>query len=59
LHRLGNDEAAIATLRRALQLDDDFAEARIYLGNIHYDRVSSRRRSTTSIARRLKITGTS
>jgi len=38
LHRLGNDEGAIATLRRALQLDDDFAEARIYLGNIHYDR---------------------
>ncbi len=38
LHRLGNDDAAIATLRRALQLDDDFAEARIYLGNIHYDR---------------------
>jgi tetratricopeptide (TPR) repeat protein len=38
LHRQGNDEAAIATLRRALQLDDDFAEARIYLGNIHYDR---------------------
>lgn len=38
LHRMGNDDAAIATLRRALQLDDDFAEARIYLGNIHYDR---------------------
>lgn len=38
LHRLGNDDGAIATLRRALQLDDDFAEARIYLGNIHYDR---------------------
>ena len=38
LHRQGNDDAAIATLRRALQLDDDFAEARIYLGNIHYDR---------------------
>ncbi|MGH7713889.1 MAG: tetratricopeptide repeat protein [Gemmatimonadaceae bacterium] len=38
LHRIGNDDAAIATLRRALQLDDDFAEARIYLGNIHYDR---------------------
>ncbi|MGQ0538650.1 MAG: tetratricopeptide repeat protein [Gemmatimonadaceae bacterium] len=37
-HRLGNDVAAIATLRRALQLDDDHAEARIYLGNIHYDR---------------------
>lgn len=38
LHRMGSDDAAIATLRRALQLDDDFAEARIYLGNIHYDR---------------------
>jgi tetratricopeptide (TPR) repeat protein len=38
LHRMGNDDAAIGTLRRALQLDDGFAEARIYLGNIHYDR---------------------
>lgn len=37
-HRLGEDEAAIATLRRALQLDGDNAEARIYLGNILYDR---------------------
>jgi Flp pilus assembly protein TadD len=37
-HRLGEDEAAIATLRRALQLDSDNAEARIYLGNILYDR---------------------
>jgi tetratricopeptide (TPR) repeat protein len=37
-HRLGNDDAAIATLRRALQLDGDHAEARIYLGNILYDR---------------------
>ena len=37
-HRLGNDETAIATLRRALQLDPDHAEARIYLGNIFYDR---------------------
>lgn len=37
-HRLGNDDGAIATLRRALQLDPDHAEARIYLGNIFYDR---------------------
>ena len=37
-HRLGDDEGAIATLRRALQLDGDHAEARIYLGNILYDR---------------------
>jgi tetratricopeptide (TPR) repeat protein len=37
-HRLGDDDAAIVTLRRALQLDGDHAEARIYLGNILYDR---------------------
>jgi tetratricopeptide (TPR) repeat protein len=37
-HRLGNDDAAISTLRRALQLDGEHAEARIYLGNILYDR---------------------
>lgn len=37
-HRLGDDAVAIATLRRALQLDSDHAEARIYLGNILYDR---------------------
>jgi Tfp pilus assembly protein PilF len=37
-HRMGEDEAAIATLRRALQLDSDHSEARIYLGNILYDR---------------------
>ena len=37
-HRLGDDDGAIATLRRALQLDNDHAEARIYLGNILYDR---------------------
>lgn len=37
-HRLGDEEAAIATLRRALQLDDEHAEARIYLANILYDR---------------------
>ena len=37
-HRLGEDDASIATLRRALKLDGDNAEARIYLGNILYDR---------------------
>lgn len=37
-HRLGDDEGAIATLRRALRLDPDHVEARIYLGNILYDR---------------------
>src|SRR5919107_5933895 len=37
-HRLGDDDGAIATLRKALQLDSDYAEARIYLGNILYDR---------------------
>ena len=37
-HRLADDDGAIATLRKALQLDADHAEARIYLGNILYDR---------------------
>jgi tetratricopeptide (TPR) repeat protein len=37
-HRVGDDDAAMATLRRALQLDSDHSEARIYLGNILYDR---------------------
>jgi tetratricopeptide (TPR) repeat protein len=37
-HRLGKDDDAIATLRRALQLDGDHVEARIYLANILYDR---------------------
>jgi Flp pilus assembly protein TadD len=37
-HRKGEDETAVATLRRALQVDPDHAEARIYLGNILYDR---------------------
>ena len=37
-HRLGNDDAAIATLRRTLQIDPEYAEARIYLGNLLYDR---------------------
>ena len=37
-HRLTDDEAAMASLRQALQLDGDHAEARIYLANILYDR---------------------
>ncbi len=37
-HRMGDDDAAIATLRRALRIDPDHVEARIYLGNILYDR---------------------
>jgi Tfp pilus assembly protein PilF len=37
-HRRGDDDAAVATLKRALQLDGEHAEARIYLGNILYDR---------------------
>ena len=36
-HRLADDEAAIGSLRRSLQLDNDHAEARIYLANILYD----------------------
>jgi tetratricopeptide (TPR) repeat protein len=37
-HRMGEDDKAVATLRRALQLDSDHSEARVYLGNILYDR---------------------
>ena len=37
-HRLGEDEPAVASLRRALQLDSEHSEARIYLANIFYDR---------------------
>ena len=37
-HRMGRDDAAISTLRRALQLDAEHAEARIYLANVLYDR---------------------
>ncbi|HUF25603.1 MAG TPA: tetratricopeptide repeat protein [Gemmatimonadaceae bacterium] len=37
-HRLGDDQGAIVVLRRALQLDNDLIEARIYLANILYDR---------------------
>ncbi len=36
-HRLADDVAAIEALRRALQLDSEHAEARIYLANIFYD----------------------
>lgn len=37
-HRLGDDDGAVATLRKALKIDPDHTEARIYLGNIFYDR---------------------
>lgn len=37
-HRLGDDTSSIASLRAAMQLDSDHAEARIYLANILYDR---------------------
>lgn len=36
-HRLGDDDSAIGSLRRSLQLDSEHAEARIYLANILYD----------------------
>ncbi|MEJ7812645.1 MAG: tetratricopeptide repeat protein [Gemmatimonadaceae bacterium] len=38
LHRVGDEEGAITKLRRALELDEDHVEARIYLANILYDR---------------------
>lgn len=37
-HRLGLDDAAVASLRKALRLDPDHVEARIYLANVLYDR---------------------
>lgn len=37
-HRLGEEDAALYWLRRALDLDQGHAEARIYLGNLLYDR---------------------
>jgi tetratricopeptide (TPR) repeat protein len=37
-HRMADDDGAISALRRALQLDGEHAEARIYLANILYDR---------------------
>ena len=36
-HRLGHDADAMTALRRALSLDRDFAEARVYLANLLYD----------------------
>ena len=37
-HRLGEDDAAVASLRKSLQADNELMEARIYLANILYDR---------------------
>jgi Flp pilus assembly protein TadD len=37
-HRLGEDDRAIATLRRALALNEHHTEARVYLANILYDK---------------------
>ena len=37
-HRLGNDAGSLYWLRRALELEPAFAEARIYLANLLYDR---------------------
>lgn len=36
-HRLGHEAQAIASLQRALALDADFTEARVYLANLLYD----------------------
>jgi len=36
-HRLGHEVEAIGALRRALSLESDFGEARVYLANILYD----------------------
>ncbi|MBL0170139.1 MAG: tetratricopeptide repeat protein [Gemmatimonadaceae bacterium] len=36
-HRLGHDADAMASLRRSLELDSEFAEARVYLANMLYD----------------------
>ncbi|MEP6618494.1 MAG: tetratricopeptide repeat protein [bacterium] len=37
-HRLGEDDAAVVSLRKSLQADNEHAEARIYLANVLYDR---------------------
>lgn len=36
-HRLGNDVEALVALRRALTIDPQFAEARVYVANLLYD----------------------
>lgn len=36
-HRLGNDAEAMVALRRALTIDPQFAEARVYVANLLYD----------------------
>jgi tetratricopeptide (TPR) repeat protein len=40
-HRLGLESQAIYWLRRALEIEPDYAEARIYLANMLYDRGES------------------
>ncbi len=40
-HRIGRDGDAMYWLRRALELDRDYVEARIYIANILYDRGES------------------
>lgn len=37
-HRLGDEDAALYWLRRALDLDETHGEARVYLANLLYDR---------------------
>jgi tetratricopeptide (TPR) repeat protein len=37
-HRLGNDAGALFWIRRALEVEPHYAEARIYLANMLYDR---------------------
>ena len=37
-HRLGNDATALYWLRRALEIDPQYGEARIYLANLLYDK---------------------
>ena len=37
-HRLGDDQASARWLRRALELEPHDSEARVYLGNVLYDR---------------------
>ena len=37
-HRLGNEDEALRLLRNAMDIDPEHVEARIYLGNVLYDR---------------------